>query len=53
MYLGGVDLIAIQEMLGHRRGSHHDEDIRVHRTRVEDARLAGQQRAATRLEGLI
>jgi hypothetical protein len=25
----------------------------VHRTRIEDAWLAGQQRAATRLEGLI
>jgi site-specific recombinase XerD len=53
MYLGGVDLIAIQEMLGHRWVATTMKYIHVHRTRIEDAWLAGQQRAAKRLEGLI
>ncbi|MFG1801341.1 tyrosine-type recombinase/integrase [Micromonospora carbonacea] len=52
MYLSGVDLIAIQEMLGHRWVATTMRYVHVHRDRVEGAWLAGQQRAARRLEGL-
>jgi integrase len=53
MYLGGVDLIAIQEMLGHSWVATTMKHIHVHRSRIEEAWLAGQQRAANRLEGLM
>jgi site-specific recombinase XerD len=53
LYLSGVDLIAIQELLGHSWIATTMRYVHVHRTRIEDAWLAGQQRAATRLEGLV
>jgi integrase/recombinase XerD len=53
LYLGGVDLISIQEMLGHAWVATTMKYVHVHRTRIEDAWIAGQERAAGRLEGLI
>jgi integrase/recombinase XerD len=53
LYLDGVDLISIQEMLGHAWVATTMRYIHVHRTRIEDAWVAGQERAATRLEGLV
>lgn len=53
LYLGGMDLIAIQETLGHAWVATTMKYIHIHRTHVEDAWLAGQQRAADRLKGLI
>ncbi|KLL09863.1 tyrosine-type recombinase/integrase [Protofrankia coriariae] len=53
LYLNGVDLISIQEMLGHSWVATTMRYVHVHRTRIEDAWVAGQERAAERLEGLI
>ncbi len=53
LYLEGVDLISIQEMLGHAWVATTMRYVHVHRTRIEDAWIGGQQRAATRLGGLI
>jgi integrase/recombinase XerD len=53
LYLGGMDLIAIQEALGHVWVATTMQYIHVHRTHVEDAWISGQQRAATRLKGLV
>ncbi len=53
LYLDGVDLISIQEMLGHAWVATTMRYVHVHRTRIEDAWVAGQQRAAKRLEGLV
>jgi site-specific recombinase XerD len=53
LYLSGMDLISIQEALGHAWVATTMNYIHVHRTRVEDAWVAGQQRAAQRLEGLL
>ncbi|MEV6350504.1 site-specific integrase [Actinoplanes sp. NPDC051851] len=52
MYLNGVDLIAIQELLGHAWVATTMKYVHVHRTRIEQAWLDGQRRAARRLEGL-
>ena len=52
LYLGGMDLIAIQQALGHAWVATTMNYIHVHATHVEDAWLAGQQRAASRLKGL-
>ncbi|MEV2221770.1 tyrosine-type recombinase/integrase [Nocardia vinacea] len=52
LYLGGMDLIAIQETLGHSWVATTMNYVHVHRTHVEDAWLAGQDRAAQRLKGL-
>ena len=52
LYLGGMDLIAIQETLGHAWIATTMNYVHVHRTHVEDAWVAGQQRAAQRLKGL-
>ncbi len=53
LYRTGMDLIMIQELLGHAWISTTMGYVHVHRTHVEDAWLAGQARAAARLEGLI
>ncbi|MGB6162488.1 MAG: tyrosine-type recombinase/integrase [Pseudonocardiaceae bacterium] len=53
LYLSGMDLISIQEALGHSWVATTMKYIHVHRTRVEDAWIAGQQRVAQRLEGLL
>ncbi len=52
LYLTGLDLISIQELLGHSWMASTLNYVHVHRTRIEDAWSAGQQRAAHRLEGL-
>lgn len=52
LYLEGVDLLSIQEMLGHSWVATTMRYVHVYRTRIEDAWLAGQQRATARLEGL-
>jgi site-specific recombinase XerD len=53
LYLGGLDLISIQELLGHSWIASTLNYVHVHRTRIEDAWIAGQQRVAGRLEGLL
>jgi integrase len=53
LYLGGVDLLLIQELLGHAWIATTMRYVHVHQTRIEQAWIAGQQRAATRLEGLL
>ncbi|OJF12350.1 site-specific recombinase XerD [Couchioplanes caeruleus] len=53
LYAGGMDLIAIQEVLGHAWIATTLHYVHVHRTHVEDAWVAGQQRAAERLKGLV
>lgn len=53
LYLDGMDLISIQEMLGHAWVATTMQYVHVHRSRIEDAWIAGQERAAKRLEGLI
>ena len=51
LYHGGLDLLSIQEVLGHSWIATTMNYIHVHRTHVEDAWVAGQQRAADRLKG--
>jgi integrase/recombinase XerD len=53
LYLSGADLLSIQEVLGHSWVATTMKYIHIHRTRIEDAVLAGQGRAARRLEGLL
>ncbi|MFF4093801.1 tyrosine-type recombinase/integrase [Streptomyces sp. NPDC001834] len=53
LYENGLDLISIQEVLGHSWIATTMRYVHVHRTRVEDAWVAGTERAAKRLEGLI
>lgn len=53
LYLDGVDLVSIQETLGHVWITTTMHYVHVHRTRIEDAWIAGQHRATKRLEGLI
>ncbi len=52
LYLDGVDLISTQA-LGHAWVATTMRYVHVHRTRIEDAWIAGQQRAAARLAGLV
>lgn len=53
LYCQGMDLVAIQEVLGHWWIATTMRYVHVLQTHVEDAWNAGQQRAAARLEGLI
>ncbi|WP_344611209.1 tyrosine-type recombinase/integrase [Dactylosporangium salmoneum] len=53
LYHGGLDLVSIQEVLGHSWIATTMHYIHVHRTHVEDAWIAGQQRAADRLKGIL
>lgn len=53
LYLAGMDLIAIQQTLGHVWVATTMHYIHVHRTHIEDAWISGQQRAADRLGGLF
>lgn len=53
LYLDGVDLISIQEMYGHAWVATTMKYVHVHRSRIEDAWIVGQRRAAARLEGLV
>ena len=53
LYLDGMDLISIQEMLGHAWVATTMRYVHVHRTRIEDAWMAGQNAPPTRLEGLV
>ena len=53
LYQGGLDLISIQEVLGHAWIAITMRYVHIHRTHVEDAWSAGQERAAHRLKGLM
>jgi integrase/recombinase XerD len=52
LYANGMELTAVQEVLGHSWIVTTMNYIHVHRTNVEDAWIAGQERAARRLTGL-
>lgn len=52
LYLGGMDLIAIQSVLGHAWIATTLGYVHVPGTHVEDAWIAGQHRAGERLKGL-
>jgi site-specific recombinase XerD len=52
LYLGGMDLVAVQELLGHSWIATTMRYVHVHSERIEEAWLTGSQRAARRLEGL-
>ncbi|GAA4561147.1 tyrosine-type recombinase/integrase [Pseudonocardia xishanensis] len=53
LYDGGVDIIAIQELLGHSWISTTMRYVHARSTRVEDAVASGHKRAAQRWEGLV
>ncbi len=53
LYNAGMDLLAVQELLGHRWLATTMRYVHVHRTHVEDAWLAGQQRAVRRIGALL
>ncbi|MBC6457772.1 tyrosine-type recombinase/integrase [Actinomadura sp. HBU206391] len=52
LYLSGMDLVAIQELLGHDWVATTMRYVHVQRTHIEDSWIKGQQRAADRLKGL-
>ncbi|BAD60771.1 tyrosine-type recombinase/integrase [Nocardia farcinica] len=53
LYRTGVDILAIQELLGHSWITTTMRYVHPYGTRVEDAVTAGHKRAAARWEGLI
>lgn len=53
LYRTGVDILAIQEVLGHSWVATTMRYIHIHGTRVEDAVVAGHRRAGDRWEGLL
>jgi len=53
LYQAGLDLISIQEVLGHSWIATTMHYIHVHRTHVEDAWTAAHERATHRLKGLL
>jgi integrase/recombinase XerD len=52
LYLGGMDLVAIQATLGHAWIATTMNYIHVQSTHIEDSWVTGQSRAADRLKGL-
>lgn len=52
LYLAGMNLFAVQELLGHAWTGTTARYIHVHGSHVEDAWVTGQQRAADRWKGL-
>jgi integrase len=52
LYRSGMNLFAIQELLGHAWTGTTARYIHVHRSHVEDAWTSGQQRASDRWKGL-
>lgn len=52
LYLTGMDLLAVQELLGHEWVSTTMRYVHVSRDHVASAWVAGQARAADRLRGL-
>jgi site-specific recombinase XerD len=53
LYLSGMDLLAIQELLGHAWVATTMQYVHVQRTWIEEAWAAGSVRAAKRLEGML
>ncbi len=52
LYLSGMNLFAVQELLGHAWTGTTARYIHVHATHVEDAWVTGQRRVADRWKGL-
>jgi|CXWK01.1.fsa_nt_gi integrase len=52
LYLSGMNLFAVQELLGHAWTGTTARYIHVHTTHVEDAWVTGQRRVADRWKGL-